>query len=396
MNSLINDVHAGDNLDILKKIESNSIQMVYCDPPFYTQKSHKLYNNQNKKYEFEDTWNSLEEYIEFLKVRFIELKRVLKTNGLIFIHCDRSASHYIRVLLDEVFGYNNFQSEIIWRYKRWSNSKKGLLNNHQNIYMYSKTRNFKFNTILEEYSPSTNIDQILQNRERINNKTVYQLDEEDNTVLSKPKKGVPLSDVWEIPFLNPKAKERVGYPTQKPIILLERIIEISTDENDIVLDPFCGSGTTLVASKILGRKYIGIDFLDDAVELTKNRLNNPIKTNSGVLDRGLNSYNTKTKSEQAILTLLNATTVQRNNAVDGFLPEYIQGLPAPVRIQKPNESISSIINLMNKNSKTKKSKVKIIIKTNETSQQSSLFEQSIPNDILVIDDLNLEISKLIK
>lgn len=396
MNSLINNAHNGDNLDILNKIESNSIQMVYCDPPFYTQKSHKLYNNQNKKYEFEDTWNSLEEYLEFIKFRFIELKRILKTDGLIFIHCDKSASHYIRVLLDEVFGYNNFQSEIIWRYKRWSNSKKGLLNNHQNIYMYSKTKNFKFNTILEEYSASTNVDQILQNRERINNKTVYQLDKEGNTVLSKPKKGVPLSDVWEIPFLNPKAKERVGYPTQKPIILLERIIEISTDKNDIVLDPFCGSGTTLVASKILGRKYIGIDISDDAIELTKNRLNNPIKTNSNVLDKGIDSYNKKTKTEQSILTLLNATTVQRNNAVDGFLPEYIQGLHVPIRIQKPNESISSIIDLMNKNSKTKNSKIKIIIKTSETFQQGSFLEYPIPDDFLVIDDLNLKITKLIK
>src|SRR5699024_9228610 len=139
----------------------------------------------------------------------------------------------------------------IWAYKRWSNSKKGLLNNHQNIYFYSKSKSFKFNTMYTDYSPTTNLDQILQARMRDEHaKSKYKTDENGQVVLGKEKKGVPLSDIWNIPYLNPKAKERTGYPTQKPILLLEQIIKIATDEGDTVLDPFCGSGTTLVAADL--------------------------------------------------------------------------------------------------------------------------------------------------
>ena len=160
--------------------------------------------------------------------------------------CDKSTSHLIKLILDKIFGPENFQSEIIWHFRRWSNSKKGLLPAHQTIFFYSKTSEFKFNSFYQEYSPSTNIDQIMQKRVRDSrNKAVYARDEHGDIIGSGGKKGVPLSDVWEIPFLNPKAKERVGFPTQKPILLMNRIIELVTNENDVVLDPFCGSGTTL-------------------------------------------------------------------------------------------------------------------------------------------------------
>src|SRR5699024_10062750 len=138
--------------------------MIYCDPPFYSQKIQKLSDKENNEFSFNDSWPSIEDYYNFLKVRFDEMHRILSDDGFIFVHCDRSASHHIRLALDESFGSGNFQSEIIWRYKRWSNSKKGLLNNHQNIYMYSKGKNFKFNTLYEEYSATTNIDQIMQER----------------------------------------------------------------------------------------------------------------------------------------------------------------------------------------------------------------------------------------
>ncbi|MEG2810864.1 MAG: site-specific DNA-methyltransferase, partial [Akkermansia sp.] len=173
---------------------------------------------------------------------------------------------------------------MIWSYKRWSNSKKGLLNSHQNIYFYSKSNKFKFNTMYTQYSPTTNVDQILQNREKNNNGiTVYKKDSFGNVINNYEKKGVPLSDVWEIPYLNHKARERNGYPTQKPILLLEQIIKISTDENDVILDPFCGSGTTLAAAKLLKREYIGIDFSNDAIELCKKRLEGKIIKTSSAL-----------------------------------------------------------------------------------------------------------------
>lgn len=151
---------------------------------------------------------------------------------------------------------------------------------------YSKTKDFKFNKIYTNYSETTNIDQILQARVRNKNgKSVYKIDNNGEIVIGQSKKGVPLSDVWEIPFLNPKAKERTGYPTQKPIILLEQILKLVTDENDLVVDPFVGSGTTVVAAKILNRKYIGIDKSQEAITLTKDRLNSLIKTESYLLKK---------------------------------------------------------------------------------------------------------------
>lgn len=116
-----------------------------------------------------------------------------------------------------------------------------------------------------------------------NGKTKYKTNAVGGYELIQNKKGVPLSDVWDIPYLNPKANERVGYPTQKPILLLEKVIQLVTDEGDIVLDPFCGSGTTLVAAKLLNRKHIGIDISDDAVQLANKRVNNPIRTDSNLL-----------------------------------------------------------------------------------------------------------------
>ena len=282
MNKIIKD----DCLNYMRTIKDNSIDLIYLDPPFFTQHTQKgILRNEERVVEFQDSWKDIDEYINYLKVRLIEMKRILKNTGSIFLHCDKTASHYLRVLLDNIFGMDNFQSEIIWAYKRWSNSKKGLLNSHQNIYFYSKSTKFKFNTIYTDYSATTNIDQILQQRKRNEKgKCVYKTDENGNVITESEKKGVPLSDVWEIPFLNPKAKERVGYPTQKPILLLERIIQIATDEGDMVLDPFCGSGTTLVASKLLNRNYIGIDFSEDAIQITKDRISNPIKTESELLN----------------------------------------------------------------------------------------------------------------
>lgn len=258
----------GDSINELEKIEPCSIDLIYLDPPFFTQKTQRLKNRDNsREYFFEDTWGDIFEYKTYIQERLKKCKTTLKDSGSIFLHCDRSASHHLRIALDEVFGQENFQSEIIWSYKRWSNNRKGLLNSHQVIFFYSKTADFKFKPIYTDYSLTTNLDQIFQKRVRDENgKTIYKTCEDGNAELMEEKKGVPLSDVWEIPYLNPKAKERVGYPTQKPILLLERIIELVTDEQDSVLDPFCGSGTTLVAAQILKRKFIGIDVSKDAIE----------------------------------------------------------------------------------------------------------------------------------
>ncbi|MEM9523450.1 MAG: DNA methyltransferase, partial [Pseudomonadota bacterium] len=261
-----NQVYFGDCLEILDTLPRDSVDLVYIDPPFFTQTVHKLVTRDGSKaFNFADIWDSDNSYADFIFQRLSKVRDSLKSTGSIFFHCDKSASHIIRLLLDSVFGAKNFQSEIIWHFRRWSNSKRGLLNGHQTIYFYSKDSNYKFNILYSDYSPSTNIDQIMQKRSRDDrNKSVYAKDKAGNIVGNGVKKGVPLSDVWEIPFLNPKAKERVGYPTQKPVLLLQRIIELTTEPGDVVLDPFCGSGTTLVAAQTLQRNAIGIDISEDA------------------------------------------------------------------------------------------------------------------------------------
>jgi len=287
------------------------------------------------------------------------------------------------------FRMNNFQSEIIWNYKRWSNSKKGLLNSHQVIYFYSKSSKFKFNQLYTDYSPTTNIDQILQERQRDKNgKSVYKKDEKGNMVFAKEKKGVPLSDVWDIPYLNPKAKERVGYPTQKPVSLLQQIIKISTEENDLVIDPFCGSGTACVAAKTLNRNYLGIDKSKNAVELANKRLEELIVTDSNLLKKGADSYIAKSDKELGLLKAIGAVPVQRNAGIDGFLKEQINGKPIPVRIQKDFETLDDTIRALDGSTQARKSDVKIIIQTNDTRGLFQLNTNAVilPSNELIIKE----------
>jgi site-specific DNA-methyltransferase (adenine-specific) len=390
-----NKIYHGNCVEKLKEIEANKVDLIYFDPPFFTQRKHSLTNKDNSKtYEFDDKYNSIQEYLELIENVLKESKRVLKKTGSVFLHCDKTASHNIRVVMDKVFGRENFQSEIIWSYKRWSNAKKGLLNAHQVIFFYSKTQDFKFNTLYTDYSATTNLDQILQDRERDENgKSVYKKDENGNVVLGKEKKGVPLSDVWEIPYLNPKAKERTGYPTQKPVLLLNQILNIVTDEGNLVVDPFCGSGTTCVSAKSLKRQFIGIDISKDAVELANSRLEEMVISESNLLNKGTNEYQEKTEKELAILQNINAFPVQRNSGIDGFLKDHFEGLPVPVKIQGEYETIEDAIEKLEKASYGKYYKMKILIQTRETGI-SRLF--GFESDVTIMKSLELQTKDLLK
>ncbi len=375
----------GDCLPILANIESNSIDLVYLDPPFFTQKVHRLSTRDGEReFFFEDMWASEREYYEFICKRLRELHRVLGPSGSIFFHCDRNATHIARLLLDRVFGKDNFRSEIVWRYRRWTNSRKGLLPTHQTIYYYTKSDQYVFNQVWEHYSPSTNVDQILQRRMRdVHGRTVYQRDALGDVVVNGAKKGVPLGDVWDIPYLNPKAKERTGYPTQKPLLLLERIINLSTNEGARVLDPFCGSGTTLVAAKLLGRNAIGIDTSDDAIELTSNRLADPIKTESRLLQAGRESYETADKSALRLLQGLDYVAVHRNKGIDAILKQDVDGKPIPIRVQREHESVQEAAQKLYKASRTKNVGTMFLIVTNEYNSLQ-LLSENIPDDIVTI------------
>lgn len=356
-------VQLGDCLPILQELESESVELAYVDPPFFTQKVHRLApRDRSKEFSFDDVWSSQQEYRDFLFARLREIHRVVSNRGSIFFHCDRNASHLVRSLLDQVVGCNNFRSEIIWYYRRWSNSQRGLLPAHQTILYYTKSDQYTFNEMWTEYSPATNVDQILQRRSRDEfNKSIYDRDEDGNVVSSGAKRGVPLGDVWDIPFLNPKAKERAGYPTQKPLLLLERIIELSTNEGDRVLDPFCGSGTTLVAAQALQRAAIGIDISEDAVKLARDRLRSAARSRSRLLEVGRAAYCNADASALAMLQGLEFVAVQRNQGIDAILREEFQGGPVPLRIQRPGETLLEAAQKLSKASVGKGAKVMFLV-----------------------------------
>ncbi|WP_336153717.1 site-specific DNA-methyltransferase [Fusobacterium polymorphum] len=388
----INNIYNMDCLQGMKKLKDESIDLIYLDPPFFTQRKQKLTSRLGIEYFFEDSWQDINEYLEFLKIRFFEMKRILKKDGNIFVHCDKIANHKIRILLEEVFGKDNFRAEIIWSYKRWSNSKKGLLEGHQNIYHFSKSSEFKFNILYQEYSPSTNIDQILQIRERDKKgKSIYKKNQDGDIVYGANKKGVPLNDVWQIPFLNPKAKERVGYPTQKPIELLEKILKIASKEGDIVLDPFSGSGTTAVTAKLLKRNFIGFDININAIELTQLRLKELVKTESKLLKNGLESYENKTENQKKILARFDCNIVQRNKGIDAILKEKIDDKLVGIKIQDKNETLKDTENLLQKVMKNKNFILGIIVKTHD-----DLFQHIVSDNIIIIDDIDYLINKKIK
>jgi len=376
----------------LADVASESVDLAYLDPPFCTQKQHRCSDRgRTKEYSFADMWRSLEEYGTFLKERLDLIKNAIKNTGSIFFHCDRTASHVARFLLDECFGPSNFRSEIIWHYRRWSNSKRGLLSSHQTIFFYSKSSQYKFNRLMTDYSPSTNVDQILQRRTRdASNKSVYATNEDGQTISHSDKRGVPLGDVWDIPFLNPKAKERTGYPTQKPILLLERIVSLVTDPGDLVLDPFCGSGTTLVASQMLGRESIGVDVSEDAVRLSRLRLDEPVKTESMLLSRGREAYRNASSFALDVLAGIKCTPVQRNKGIDALLINGDSSAgPVLIRVQRPSEPLEEAVEALVAASRTKNPAAMIVVKTSE--KRSLVGFDTLPDGVAVVTPLQLQI-----
>jgi site-specific DNA-methyltransferase (adenine-specific) len=339
------EVQHGDCLELLQKVPTNCASLVYLDPPFFTGRAHHCSTRDGaKNYSFKDTWKNASDYLEFLTLRLAACKKIMKDDASIFIHCDHNNVNLARQSMDLIFGSDNFQSEIIWSYKRWSNSKRGLLQQHQTILFYSLNDQFKWRPIIVSYSATTNVDQILQKRSRDSRgKAVYATDSSGNTVYGGEKRGVPLGDVWEIPFLNPKAKERTGYPTQKPLILLERIIEMTTDENDLVVDPFCGSGTTLVAAKLKNRRSLGMDISSDAVVLSKNRLETPIRTQSNLMRDGIGAYIKNDPWVDSHLVGLSYSRVHRNSGLDAILKDSSDGKTVFLRVQRENETLSRAV-----------------------------------------------------
>lgn len=242
MGTELNKVYCMDNLELLKHMDSNSVDLIYCDI---------LYNTGRKFKDYDDNLGTPQQAMEWYRPRLIGMKRVLKDTGSIYLQCDYRLIHYLKVEMDNIFGVNNFRNEIIWKYGLGGSGSKSFSKKHDNIIFYSKTENYTFN---------------IQHEKATSNK-----------LKGKLKK---MTDIWDIPSINNMSKERVGYDTQKPKELLERIIKASSNEGSILADFFCGSGTSLVVAKELGRKYIGCDTNQRAVDITNKRLGDVEKLNS--------------------------------------------------------------------------------------------------------------------
>ena len=263
-----------DNLTVMRGLPENFIDLIYMDPPFFTGKERKAKSRiRASEDSFEDTWKSdIEGYIEWLKPRLVETRRLLNSTGLVYLHLDWHAVHYVKVEMDRIFGYDRFINEIIWRYRTGGLSHNMFARKHDTILVYSKTSKFKIEPWKEKaYTKS---------RYRKAGVVNYGSGEAEFFTDSRGVYNiVNASDVWEIPYINSQAKERVGYPSQKPELLLERIIVSSTRPGEMVADFFCGSGTTGVVAQRLGRRWILADKSRDAVEVSRFRLMDAIRAN---------------------------------------------------------------------------------------------------------------------
>ena len=258
-----NVVYQGDNLPILKEIESGKIDLIYIDPPFCAGSVFKSKAWGKKVVSFNDEWGGgVQSYIHWLSPRLKEFHRLLSHKGVFCLHLDQRSVHYAKVELDKIFGQKNFLNEVIWHYSGGASGKRNYPKKHNTILIYTKTKNYQFNDD-DIRIPYEGTGGYQNSNGIVNNGKRYK---------PNPKGKIPTS-VFKIPIIHPNdTKERIGYPTQKPLKLLDRIIKTFTHKGDMVLDGFCGCGTTISSAQNLGRQWLGIDISKDAVSVIRKRM----------------------------------------------------------------------------------------------------------------------------
>ncbi len=267
------------NGPLRKEIEAQGgLKLIYIDPPFdvgadfsmdikigeeeFTKKPSVI-----EEIAYRDTWGKgADSFITMIYERLKLMHDLLAEDGSIYVHCDHRLSGYMRVVLDEIFGKENFLNEIIWWYRKWSHSGNRFLRNHDTLFFYSSTNNNLFNVQYTELSEST--------KRRFGGKLQVWADESHTRkiTIDEESKGAYMPDVWNINYIPGASQEKVDYPTQKPEALLERIINASSNEGDLIADFFCGSGTTLAVAEKLGRKWIGSDLGKFGIHTSRKRL----------------------------------------------------------------------------------------------------------------------------
>ena len=306
-------IWTGDNLDIMRGMNSDSVDLIYLDPPFNSNADYAApIGSKAAGAEFKDTWglddvkliwhgeiqherpglysllkttreihgDSMMSYLIYMAVRIIEMHRLLKPTGSIYLHCDPTASHYLKLLLDAIFGKKNFRNEIVWCYGGRGMAKTRFQRKHDTILFYGARAK---GTFFNAEGASRSVDEKYvgrYNKEDENGRRYARIKNRDGSYSNVYLKPVVREDWWQIPFV--RGNESVGYPTQKPLELLCRIIKASSTEDAMVLDPFCGCATACIAAESLSRRWVGIDISPKAAELVTFRM----KRDLGVMYQG--------------------------------------------------------------------------------------------------------------
>jgi site-specific DNA-methyltransferase (adenine-specific) len=253
-------VHCGDNLAFMQRLQDGCCDLIYLDPPFYAD-----HRGQGSRGRFVGAWaGGFDGYLQFLRPRLEQMYYLLSPRGSIYVHLDSHVVHYVKIMMDEVFGRDNFMNEIIWAYRTGGVSRRWFGRKHDTILLYARRRGFHTFNLQRD--------------------GIYRTDGLNHDENGRPYKqtrrgrlyfhpdGPAMTDVWDLPFLSTVSLERTGWPTQKPEALLERIVRASSNPGDMVADFFCGSGTTLAVAGRLGRRYLGCDISPQAVRIARRRL----------------------------------------------------------------------------------------------------------------------------
>ena len=349
-------VWTGDNLDVMRGMNSDSVDLIYLDPPFNSNANYAApIGSRAAGAAFKDTWgldeinlawhgliqhdhpglyamlqavrqihgDSMMAYLIYMIPRLMEMHRLLKPTGSLYLHCDPTASHYLKLVLDSVFGEKMFRNELIWDYGKTSNSKaRKFLRAHDNIFFYTNSSNFRYNPSYDA-EPSPRKKQLIKagyNTKNMNGERyLYIYDEAmveqrgidkslyDHVVYVNTSVGNRHTDVFKIDHLNSQSKERTGYPTQKPLTLLKRIISASSNEGGMVLDPFCGCATTCIAAEALDRQWVGIDISPKAADLVQDRLQREL----GMLFKGAHRNDIPKRSDPGKIIRYNSPANKR-------------------------------------------------------------------------------------
>ena len=307
----------GENLEVLYSLLNDfeeKIDLIYIDPPFYSGVNYEISIEDNgekyNKIAYFDRWNNdLDLFLQMLYERILLFKKLLSKKGLIFIHLDWHASHYIKLIMDEVFGQSNFINNVIWYYyNKYSAGKKALPRAHDDILIYSKSNEYNFNELRIPRKKARK-----QLKRKMVNGVLKNAKDENGHVIYRVVTDKKMDDVWKIPCMQPASKEWTGFPTQKHHKLLERIIKLGSNEGDLIADFFCGSGTTLLMAEKLNRRWIGCDVSEYSIYITCKRF--------------LNLYKKKQEDGKELIPieiLANMDEKRRNIIEQGFFKKNLE------------------------------------------------------------------------